>query len=124
MQEIPFKQTDTVSNEYVFGLLLIVIVLAVVFVFFVRFLKSKGFAMTKKDSAKRINVIDQRLVSPTTKVYIVKVDDEEYVLTESSKNIQLEKFVSQKREKDCRKESEKRQAQIEQKHLVESSDNE
>lgn len=89
MNDIAFKQTESISNEYLFLLLFVLLILSVVFVLLVRYLKSKGLVNMTHSKDKRIEVVEQKFVSANTKIFLVKLDNKEYLLTESTKNTHL-----------------------------------
>lgn len=89
MQTIPFKQTETVSNEYVLALLVIVSILAVAIILVLKFLRQKGFVVFKDKSASRIKLIETKKISQSSQVIIFMVDEKQFILTESNKNIEL-----------------------------------
>lgn len=100
MNEIPFKQGDTISNEYVLGLVFVIGILAVVIIFVLKLLKQRGIVSFKEQSNKRINVLEKKYLSASTQAYIVEVDGKQYLLAESSKNINMTALTKSKTN-DC-----------------------
>jgi len=95
LKDIPFKQTDSISNEYLFLLLLAIIILSVAFFLLIRYLKSKGFVNITNSKEQRIKVIEKKYVSANTKLFLVKLDNKEYLLTESTANVHLIECVEE-----------------------------
>ncbi|MCW8877933.1 MAG: hypothetical protein OQJ89_08090 [Kangiellaceae bacterium] len=89
MNQLPFKQSETVSNEYVFALFIIIILLGAGLWALTRLLKSKGLIKIESASSKKIEVTEQKVISHGTKVYLLKVGNKEFLLTESNKNCNL-----------------------------------
>lgn len=91
MNQLPFKQSETVSNEYVLALFIVIVLLGAGLWALTRYLKSKGLIKLNNANGKRVQVTEQKVISHATKVYLIKVGDKEFLLTESNKNCSLTK---------------------------------
>jgi len=94
VENIPFKQTETVSNEYVLILLLVTAVFAVIFVFSLKYLRHKGVVLFKNKLKSKVEIIERKQLSASSQVYILLIDGKRYLFTESSKNINMQSISS------------------------------
>ncbi len=104
METIPFKQVETVSNEYVLGLLLVVGLVAVISIVFVKYLKQKGIILLKNKSTSIVTVVEKKQISPSTQTYILEINSKRYLMTESNKNIDLIELNKFNLKPDCKEE--------------------
>lgn len=87
MKEISYKQAEALSNEYILFLLIAVLVVGAALFYGLKFLKEKNILGDFK--GKRLKVKETSQLTAFSKAILLEVNGQDFVVVESTRNVQL-----------------------------------